>query len=136
MDIAVIGTGSVGSVLGRRWAPAGHRVVFGTRRPADEDVRELLVAAGPTARAEPPSLAANASEVVVLAVPGSAVEEVVTELGHLDGRIVAREIGFEPVDCGPLTSARYLEPLAMLRITLAHHRGRGPDFGFRLSRRG
>ena len=32
MDIAIIGTGRVGTALGRRWAAAGHSVVFGSRR--------------------------------------------------------------------------------------------------------
>lgn len=48
---------------------------------------------------------------------------------------LARVLGFEPVDCGGLTAARYLEPLAMLWIHLAYKVGLGPDFGFRLLRR-
>ena len=31
---------------------------------------------------------------------------------------LARDIGYEPVDAGPITSARYLEPLAALMTTL------------------
>ncbi|MBI5633473.1 MAG: NADPH-dependent F420 reductase, partial [Nitrospirae bacterium] len=30
------------------------------------------------------------------------------------------DVGFDPVDCGPLTSARLLEPVAMLVITLGY----------------
>jgi len=45
------------------------------------------------------------------------------------------EIGFEAVDAGPLTSARYLEPLAGLWITLAYAQGLGPNIAFRLLRR-
>jgi 8-hydroxy-5-deazaflavin:NADPH oxidoreductase len=45
------------------------------------------------------------------------------------------ELGFEPVDAGPLTQARYLEPLAMLWISMAYRFGQGPDFGFRVVRR-
>jgi 8-hydroxy-5-deazaflavin:NADPH oxidoreductase len=44
-------------------------------------------------------------------------------------------LGFEPVDCGPLTQARLLEPLAMLWISLANAYGQGPDIAFRLLRR-
>jgi predicted dinucleotide-binding enzyme len=33
MRIAVIGMGKVGGILGRRWAEAGHQVVFGVRDP-------------------------------------------------------------------------------------------------------
>jgi len=45
------------------------------------------------------------------------------------------ELGFEPVDAGPLTQARYLEPLAMLWISMAYQFGAGPNFGFRVLRR-
>jgi 8-hydroxy-5-deazaflavin:NADPH oxidoreductase len=44
-------------------------------------------------------------------------------------------LGFEPVDCGPLTQARLLEPLAMLWISLANAYGQGPEIAFRLLRR-
>jgi len=40
------------------------------------------------------------------------------------------ELDFEVVDCGPMTSARYLEPMAMLWITLARKMER--EVGFRL----
>lgn len=43
--------------------------------------------------------------------------------------------GFEAVDAGPLSSSRYLEPLAMLWITLAHRQGLGREFAFALLRR-
>ena len=45
------------------------------------------------------------------------------------------ELGFEPVDAWPLTQARYLEPLAMLWISMAYGLGQGPNFGFRVVRR-
>jgi hypothetical protein len=48
---------------------------------------------------------------------------------------LTEEIGFEAVDAGPLTSARYLEPLAMRWITLAYTQGLGPDIAFKLRRR-
>jgi hypothetical protein len=46
------------------------------------------------------------------------------------------DLGFEPVDAGPLQSARLLEPYAMLWIDLALNRGQGRDFAFGLMRRG
>ncbi len=48
---------------------------------------------------------------------------------------LARQLGFEPVDVGPLRSARYLEPLAMLWIDLAILQGFGTNFGFQLIKR-
>jgi 8-hydroxy-5-deazaflavin:NADPH oxidoreductase len=47
-----------------------------------------------------------------------------------------RQLGFEPVDCGALKSARYLEPLAMLVGELAYNQGKRPEVGLRILRRG
>lgn len=52
-------------------------------------------------------------------------------------RVVARlakQIGFEPVDCGALLNARYLEPLAMLVGELAYNQGKRPEVGLRVLR--
>ena len=46
-----------------------------------------------------------------------------------------RQLGFEPVDCGALKSARYLEPLAMLVGELAYNQGKRPEVGLRFLRR-
>lgn len=45
------------------------------------------------------------------------------------------DVGFDPVDCGPLTSARYLEPLAMLMITLGYGLHMGTNIAVDLIRR-
>jgi len=45
------------------------------------------------------------------------------------------ELGFDPVDAGPLASARYLEPLAMLYIHLAFRQGWGSNCAFRMIKR-
>jgi hypothetical protein len=42
------------------------------------------------------------------------------------------DIGFEPLDCGPLRSARYLEPMAGLIIHLAFEQGKGTGLGFKM----
>jgi len=47
-----------------------------------------------------------------------------------------RQIGFEPVDCGPLETARYLEPLAMVIVELAYNQGHRPQVGLRVLRPG
>ncbi|MFQ6111122.1 MAG: NADPH-dependent F420 reductase, partial [Nitrospinota bacterium] len=46
-----------------------------------------------------------------------------------------REIGFDPVDSGPLTNARYIEPVAELMVQLAHFLGMGTDIALKLIRR-
>ncbi|MFQ6013365.1 MAG: NADPH-dependent F420 reductase [Thermoplasmata archaeon] len=47
---------------------------------------------------------------------------------------LGRGMGFEPVDSGPLKSARYLEPMALMLITLGYGLEMGPEIGFRLVR--
>lgn len=48
---------------------------------------------------------------------------------------LARDIGFDPIDAGPLANARLLEPYAMLWIWLAVKGGVGRDFAFKLVKR-
>ena len=48
---------------------------------------------------------------------------------------LAEEVGFEPVDAGPLSAARHLENLALLWIHLAQVNGLGRGIAFRLLRR-
>jgi len=48
---------------------------------------------------------------------------------------LASDLGFEPVDAGPLANARYLEPLAMLYIHLAVRGGFGSNTAFKIMKR-
>jgi len=48
---------------------------------------------------------------------------------------LARDVGFDPVDAGPLANARLLEPYALLWIWLAIRGGLGPGFAFQIVRR-
>jgi predicted dinucleotide-binding enzyme len=45
---------------------------------------------------------------------------------------LAREIGFDAVDAGPLKNARLLEPLALFNIQLGFVLGMGTQIGFKL----
>ena len=47
---------------------------------------------------------------------------------------IAKDIGFDPVDVGPLRSARYLEPMAAIIIDLAYRLNMGTKIGFKLTR--
>ena len=49
-------------------------------------------------------------------------------------RRLIRDIGFEPVNCGPLEMSRYLEPFALLVAQLAYESGRRPEVGVRFLR--
>jgi predicted dinucleotide-binding enzyme len=81
MRIAVIGTGHVGGALGAKWLAAGHEVVYGARRGPGEGPGGAPVLGIGDALAD--------AEVVVLALPGGAVADVVAEHGSaLAGTIV------------------------------------------------
>jgi predicted dinucleotide-binding enzyme len=205
MNIVIAGSGNVGRALAEGWRKAGHGVTFAMRKPDGSKVAELKQKGfGVVAL----NGAATGADVIVLAVPWSAVETTITALGALAGKVlidttdplksmtelalgfgdsggetVARlssarvvkafsttgagnmadskypggklmmavagddapakqivmslvaELGFEPVDTGPLAMSRYLEPLAMLWINLAYTQQLGTDIGFALLRR-
>ena len=86
MRIAIIGSGNIGAGLGRAWAVKGHAVVFGARDPADPELAALLSETGATA--ETVSEAAASADLVVLALPFSAVPSLVRALPDWTGRIV------------------------------------------------
>ena len=48
---------------------------------------------------------------------------------------LAGQLGFDPIDAGPLTNARLLEPLALLWIWLAVFGGVGRDFALQIVKR-
>jgi len=47
-----------------------------------------------------------------------------------------RDVGFEPVDAGPLRIARYLEPFALAMAQLAYEGDEGPEIAYRIERLG
>ena len=189
MRVAIIGKGHVGSALERGLGNGGHQVRSVGKDP--DGVREV----------------ARDADVVVLAVPFQALDDVVDEMGdaaegkvlvdvtnaldaesrlalgfttsgaeelqkkvpsskvvkafntvfakhmddgHVDGEQLsamiagdddeaksavmdlARSIGFDPVDAGPLENARLLEPMAYQNIQLGYVLGMGTDIGFKL----
>ena len=86
--IAMIGTGEVGSALGPEFAAQGYEVVYGSRNPDRDSVRDLVARTGGGASATSQSDAVAGADIVVLAVPWYAVEEVVANMGDLSGKIV------------------------------------------------
>ena len=81
MKIAVIGRGNIGGTLGTKWGAAGHDVVYGARGgsgdgPGGAPVRGI-------------GDALEGADVVVLAVPGAVVPDVVNDHGAaLAGKVV------------------------------------------------
>jgi len=87
LRIGVIGAGNMGGPLGVAWAKAGHQVLWGTRNP--EELMTLVRQAAPRASAGYADAAAFFGDVVVLAVPPSAVPQLGQDIGKfLRGKIV------------------------------------------------
>ena len=86
--VALIGTGDMGDSLGPRLAALGYHVVYGTRSPDSDRVRELLTLTGNGATAATQQQAAARGDIVFLLVPWPAMETVAQSLGKLDGKIV------------------------------------------------
>ena len=86
--IAVVGTGQVAGALGPEFAALGHTIVYGSRDPSRDDVNALVDRTGHGASATTPADAASAADIVVLAVPGGAIEVVTKSLGDLSGKII------------------------------------------------
>jgi predicted dinucleotide-binding enzyme len=86
--IAIIGTGEVANAIGPLFAAQGHTIVYGSRTPEREDVRELVARTGHGASAMTQERAPEGADIVVVAVPWNVVESVVRNLGDLSGKIV------------------------------------------------
>ena len=83
MKIAVLGFGNVGAQLGKLWAKKGHEVTAGLR----EGSKDRQKAADAGVNVATPADAVKGAEVVVIALPWSAVESTVKTLS-LDGKVV------------------------------------------------
>jgi 8-hydroxy-5-deazaflavin:NADPH oxidoreductase len=84
VHVTVIGTGFIGGTLGRALSSSGQQVVFGSRHPESDEV-----AGGTGAAVMSVAESLAAPDVVILALPGGAVAELVAELGAaLRGKLV------------------------------------------------
>ena len=87
LKIGVIGSGRVGSAIGRVWAQAGHEVMFSSLN-LDND-KKLAAEVGPNARAGTPREAASFGQVLLFAVPYKALPALGKTLdGLLKGKVV------------------------------------------------
>ncbi|MBI5847088.1 MAG: NADPH-dependent F420 reductase [Nitrospirae bacterium] len=209
MEIGIIGSGNMGSGLGKIWGMKGHRIIFSYSR--NQEKLNVLAAALPNARAGTPADAAQA-DIILLSVRWPDVPDALKQAGTLNNKIVIdctnplkpdlsglelgytssaaeeiagmvpgakvvkafntafaqvyeeksrlfgsrmasmlycgddagaktvvakliRDVGFDPIDCGPLTAARLLEPVAMLIISLGYGMKMGTNMALNLIRR-
>lgn len=79
LKIGTIGAGREGGALGTLFAKAGHPVMFSSRHP--DDLKDLVTAAGPTAKAGTVKDAVDFADVVLLVVPYTAVKGIGEEFG-------------------------------------------------------
>jgi len=208
MKIGILGSGLRGSKLGTIFARAGHEVIFSYSR-SPEKLKQLARNAGGKAKAGTPREAAQESDVLLLAIHWSRIDDVLELVGDLTGKLIMsctlpmnasntdlvightnsgsetlakklpkskfvcvfntipsevlfdvfnlkdkenkpslvycgddlsskkiaaeliRDVGFIPVDAGPLKVARYTEPFALLVGQLAYNGKEGPELAYR-----
>ena len=99
MKVAVLGAGNVGSALTERLAKAGHSVSLACTDP--QKAKQVAESAGGAARGAIDNAdAVTGAEVVILAVPYSAMPGVMKELGdRVDGKVlvdVSNRVGGAP----------------------------------------
>ncbi len=89
LNVAVLGAGNIGGTLGRTWAKAGHEITFGVSDPRGAKAQAVRADLGDTARVSTVAEALAAGDVVLLAVPGGAMDETIrANKAQLDGKIL------------------------------------------------
>ena len=81
MKIGILGAGSVGTTLGTRWAKGGHQVVFSSREPDSQKMKDVVAKAGPNSRAASVVETAKSSDVIALTTPWIAARDALKEAG-------------------------------------------------------
>jgi 8-hydroxy-5-deazaflavin:NADPH oxidoreductase len=123
--IGVIGSGNIGSTVGRLWIKAGHQVLFSSRNP--ENLKQLVDSLGPLARAGTVRDALTFGDAALIAVPYGAYPQIGKDYAQeLAGKIVLDagnavpfrdgEISKEAGELGiGFTSAKYLPKARIVR---------------------
>lgn len=114
MKIAILGTGNVGQALATGWLRTDHEIIFGSRQPTGDKAAELLTAFQNKVQLAETAAAVAAADVVVLAVPWSAAEAVVTSVNNWTGKIVIDAInpigpGFQLATGGDSSGAEQIQ---------------------------
>jgi 8-hydroxy-5-deazaflavin:NADPH oxidoreductase len=154
VKIGIIGSGRIGSLVGRLWVKAGHEVRFSSRHP--ESLATLVKELGPKASAGSVEEAATFGEALLISVPYSALPglgesigaaikgKVVLETGNLyPGRegVVVQEVLDSGLGSGVWT-ARFLPGARVVRafntvwdqtLSKAIAAGRGREIGIPLA---
>lgn len=86
MHIAIIGTGNVGGALATQWSKKGHQIQLGVKDINQFKGKELLQ--NDNTRAMSITEAVAVSEVILLAIPPVAIDDVLPLMGDLTEKIV------------------------------------------------
>jgi 8-hydroxy-5-deazaflavin:NADPH oxidoreductase len=91
VKIGMIGSGREGGALGTLFAKAGHQVMFSSRHP--DDLKNLVDAAGPNAKAGSVEQAVAFGDVVAIVVPYTAMEQIAKDYGTaLAGKVLVLDV--------------------------------------------
>ena len=96
IKIGVVGSGRLGGTVGGLWVKAGHQVLFSSRHP--EELKGLVDGLGPKARAGTVEEAVAFGEVILIAVPYSALPQV----GRDNAKALAGKIVLDA--CNPIAA--------------------------------
>jgi predicted dinucleotide-binding enzyme len=111
MNIGIIGSGNVGSMLGEVWAKAGHQVMFSfSRHP--ERLQTLANKIGSNAMSGTSAEAVNFADIVLFAPNFWLAQEAIASDDEAAKTIVAQlaeDSGGRPFDLGSLRNASLIE---------------------------
>ena len=80
MKIGILGTGRVGQALGQGWLTSGHEVTFGTRQDLQQRRQDLTELLGQSVTTLTQEQCIAQSEVLVLAMPWPAAQELIQQI--------------------------------------------------------
>lgn len=87
MKIGILGSGLMGAKIGTILARQAHEVTFSYAR-SRERLEQVARAAGPTARPGTPAEAVREAELILLAVNWGQIDDVLSQAGRLESRVV------------------------------------------------
>ena len=87
MKIGIVGAGRIGGNLASLWAKQHHEVMLSYSRDP-EHLEQAASAIGARASTGTVSEAVEYGDVILLSVPWSRIDEVIEEMGDLDGKVV------------------------------------------------
>jgi 8-hydroxy-5-deazaflavin:NADPH oxidoreductase len=87
MNIGIIGSGNMGTGMGKFWAKNGHKLMFSYSR-SEEKLKSAAASVSSEALVGTPSEAVAFADVVVLSFAWGALEDALKQAGSLDGKIL------------------------------------------------